>query len=734
MQRGIRHKMSRSLFLFGFFLLFLVGTVAAVGIYRAGNIAISTGTLVGQEAAQRSSQIFEDKERRLLTRYAMQEKEYIVERARRVQRRVMFLQKRMTDFLSGNQFYGTAPPVLPPVYGGDRDGKPHVWVLYEPGLSDAAKQEHRFQEEYLAAASLSELLLFCASDTHTISDVTVFIASEQGFIIEAGTKYPEWTFKDSREVPRSYAYKERPFYDMSEFGFTEPYPGARDGNMAIACSAPYYRNGQFAGVVGIGLSMVDFTNFIIRMQENDIDAALVVDKDDGKALVAATSGEGASSQLEEYWNDAVASEEFVKQLLDRIRKGESGSLDGTFRGKDAILCYVADEEGDVAVVTIREKEAMFAGITELQEAILELTERNLLQVRQTLIITFILLLVIFGVLIGALSPVSGHLSGRLIRPLHSLIQGARAFAGGNFASRVEVHTGDELEELASTFNDMGSRLQSYIADLERTTREKERIETELSVGRSIQLQSLPGAAALTKGRRDFSLAAMMTPAREVGGDFYDFYLLDDHRLVLTIGDVSGKGVPAALFMMQSRTALKDCMMMGQGMEEALHLADVQLSDANESMMFVTVFTGLIDLATGRLTYGSAGHNPPLIYRQATGRFERLAVPRACMLGIGADFPYGSMEAQLAQGDMLFLFTDGVTEAMDREGNIFSDARLLASLNEIGAGEPETLLAAVRERLSRFVDGAAQFDDITMLAFRYERGAAGQEGDEPDGSD
>ena len=195
--------------------------------------------------------------------------------------------------------------------------------------------------------------------------------------------------------------------------------------------------------------------------------------------------------------------------------------------------------------------------------------------------------------------------------------------------------------------------------------------------------------------------------------------------MLTIGDVSGKGVPAALFMMQSRTALKDCMMMGQGVEDALHLADVQLSDANESMMFVTVFTGLIDLAAGRMTYGSPGHNPPLIYRQATGRFERLAVPRACMLGVGADFPYGSMECRLAQGDMLFLFTDGVTEAMDREGNLFSDAGLLDSLNEIGAGEPEALLAALRDRLSRFAEGAAQSDDITMLAFRYEQEPAGE---------
>ncbi|MBR1581262.1 MAG: serine/threonine-protein phosphatase, partial [Selenomonadaceae bacterium] len=216
----------------------------------------------------------------------------------------------------------------------------------------------------------------------------------------------------------------------------------------------------------------------------------------------------------------------------------------------------------------------------------------------------------------------------------------------------------------------------------------------------------------------------MHAAKEVGGDFYDFYLLDDKHLMVTIADVSGKGVPAALFMMISKTILKNFALTMANADDVGALVsktNQQLCQNNDAMMFVTMFVGLLDLNTGRFIYVNGGHNPPLIYRASTERFEYLtSSARNYALGLMDDAEFEQETLELSAGDALFLYTDGVTEALNTREELYGEERLEACLNQPGAERltVERMLALVRDSLNEYADGAPQSDDITMIGLKF----------------
>ena len=227
----------------------------------------------------------------------------------------------------------------------------------------------------------------------------------------------------------------------------------------------------------------------------------------------------------------------------------------------------------------------------------------------------------------------------------------------------------------------------------------------------------------------FDIFASMQPARAVGGDFYDFYLVDEKHLVITIADVSGKGIPASLFMMISQTVLKNYTVMMQNPDDissAMSLANKRLCKNNDGGMFVTVFMGMLDLDTGRFIHSNGGHNPPLVGRlQEDGKrvFEYMQLGKSRVLGIIEKNKYTQMEISLEPGDMLFLYTDGVTEAMNEENQLYSEERLKAALDSVPAGASvEEVTAIVREDIRRHVGTAEQSDDITMLTVLYQGSA------------
>jgi len=300
-------------------------------------------------------------------------------------------------------------------------------------------------------------------------------------------------------------------------------------------------------------------------------------------------------------------------------------------------------------------------------------------------------------------------------PIKQLTDDVAQLALGNLDARVKVRSKDELGKLAEAFNKMTGDLKHAIEENVREHAEKERISTELNVAKEIQTSMLPCIFPPFPERDEFELFASMVPAREVGGDFYDFFFVDKDNLALIIADVSGKGVPAALFMVITRTLIKNCSLC-RSPKNVLESVNKKLCENNEAGMFVTAFLGFYNIPTGRLIFVNAGHNPPLVKKRGKP-FEFIKTKPCIVLAWLMDAKYTEEEIYLEKGDLLYLYTDGVTEAMNREMTLFSEQRLNDALNKNIDASPKELLAAIKNEIDAFAEGADQADDITMLAIR-----------------
>lgn len=311
----------------------------------------------------------------------------------------------------------------------------------------------------------------------------------------------------------------------------------------------------------------------------------------------------------------------------------------------------------------------------------------------------------------------------LVKPINSLASAASSYVEAKEEGEVsalallDIHTGDEVENLSHALKRMERDINGYIENLTHVTAEKERIGAELSVATHIQASMLPCIFPAFPNRREFDIYATMTPAKEVGGDFYDFFLVDDDHLAVVIADVSGKGVPAALFMVIAKTLIKDHTQSGKPPEEVFTEVNRQLCEANDENLFVTAWMGVLEISTGKLVYVNAGHNPPVIGRK-NGETEFLRSRPGFVLA-GLDFTkYRAGSLELMPGDLLYLYTDGVTEAMNTAHELYGEERLKRTLDANVSAAPEEIFKAVKKDLDDFVADAPQFDDITMLAMRY----------------
>jgi sigma-B regulation protein RsbU (phosphoserine phosphatase) len=333
--------------------------------------------------------------------------------------------------------------------------------------------------------------------------------------------------------------------------------------------------------------------------------------------------------------------------------------------------------------------------------------------------------IVGGLVMLAVSLVLGALSiRRVVQPLRRLAAAAGRIATGDLDTEVpRVAARDEVGDLSRAFEDMRRALKEYIADLAETTSAKERIESELKIAHAIQMSFLPKRLLPSRQPSAFELEALLEPAKEVGGDLYDYFFVDDDHLFFAVGDVSDKGVPAALFMAVTKTLIKGIASRDTPPSEVLERVNRELCTENTEAMFVTVFCGILDLRSGELRYSNAGHNPPLALRTG-GAAEWLDVPPGLVLGVEADSPYETRTGRLAPGDMLLAYSDGVTEAMNPQRQLFSDARLKGVAAECsGKAAAETVQAVLRSTRA-FASGATQSDDITILAVRYKGPATG----------
>ncbi|MHC1726849.1 MAG: SpoIIE family protein phosphatase [Syntrophobacteraceae bacterium] len=328
----------------------------------------------------------------------------------------------------------------------------------------------------------------------------------------------------------------------------------------------------------------------------------------------------------------------------------------------------------------------------------------------------VVLIVLGGLLLMAL--VIMLIAHRITGPLKSLAATTVQIAHGDLDTELpEIRTGDEIGRLAVSFDSMRIALKDYVKNLTETTAAKAKIESELKVAHNIQMSFLPRPYPPLRGKHRFDIYASLEPAREVGGDFYDYFLLDDDHLFFTVGDVSDKGVPAALYMAVTKTLLKGIAENNMEPSDFLNKVNLELCRDNDSMMFVTLVCGVIDLRTGLFRYSNAAHEPPVIVRKEHGP-DWLELPDGFMLGAMEESKYITRTIHLQSGDKLLLYTDGVTESLNVAGELYSGGRLMDAVRSRSSLSAEGLTRGILESVKQYSTGTAQADDITVLVFGF----------------
>ena len=403
------------------------------------------------------------------------------------------------------------------------------------------------------------------------------------------------------------------------------------------------------------------------------------------------------------------SEEFLK-VYDRIVKGESDSHNFMYarKGYTTSIYPMKDEDGNVVAIV-----GVVKNMSLLNTA------------KNKYIVKVILVEAIIAIVSGIFWTI--YMRRRIVKPIRILNEAALNMVEhleDGTSPEIVVKNDDEIKDLADSFSKMYHEVGEYIEKLEKVTAEKERIGAELTLASDIQAHMLPCIFPAFPDYDEFDIYATMTPAKEVGGDFYDFFMTDEKHLAFVMADVSGKGVPAALFMVIAKTLIKNYAQMGQEPGQVFTTVNRLLCDGNDAGLFVTAWIGILDLESGLLKYANAGHNPPLI-KKAGGQFEYLRSRPGFVLAGMDTTRYRQSEMVLNPGDRIFLYTDGVTEAANGEQQLYGEDRLESLLNRCQADTAEEMLADLKNDIDSFVCEAPQFDDITMLMLDFKKRKAGE---------
>ena len=316
-----------------------------------------------------------------------------------------------------------------------------------------------------------------------------------------------------------------------------------------------------------------------------------------------------------------------------------------------------------------------------------------------------------------ISIIAVKLSNTITKPLLSVSKGAQIIGNGQLDHKIDIKTGDELEDLADAFNKMAYDLKIYIKNLQETTAAKEKIQSELNVAREIQLGLLHKIFPPFPDCSQFDLYATLEPAKEVGGDLYDFFFMDDDHLCFALGDVSDKGVPAALFMTITMALIRNTAQASFSPAFMMSKINDTLSADNPRSMFVTLIIGILNIRTGEILYANGGHNPPILIRDNDRPVfkKKLSGP---LVGHMDGLPFKDLTLKMNPGDYLFLYTDGVTEALNSKNEFFSDERLLAEIGNAEEKDAEGITREIRTKVREYTGSAPQSDDIAMMMIRF----------------
>ncbi len=496
------------------------------------------------------------------------------------------------------------------------------------------------------------------------------------------------------DIADSYDYTTNDWYqvpkDTNTEYWTEPYLGGASGILNASYTLPTYRKDRLLGMAAADLSLTDMTQTLSNLELSH-----------GYVFLVSNSGKFISHPNPRW---------IMEEGLDSIAEKFAPIYKGVFSKMQAIGSGVIKQPGAekteaqwLVFKTIPTTGWIFAAVVSERVVLQHVKKQLHTQVFMMLAGLILIMLLVVWSAVG------------ITRPIRKLTARAHTIAEGDLESTIPVsHTKDEIEELTLVVNNMTAELKQQIKNISIMAEARARVESELSIARNIQQSLLPHVFPPFPTRSEFSLYAQMIPARDVAGDFFDFFFLDHNRLVLVIADVSGKGIPAALFMAVTRTLIKTVCIDDITPSVALSKVNQILSNDNDNCMFTTLFLGIYDVLSGDMCYSNAGHLPPLLFSR-DGSYKTLETLGDPALGIVEGYDYKQACTHIELEDRLVFFTDGVTEAADKDDNLYGTERLIELLQTTLDDSIYDVQNKLQEDLDQF-QGGEQADDITLLFF------------------
>lgn len=531
------------------------------------------------------------------------------------------------------------------------------------------------------------------SEKDTIT--SLYLGSEAGFMLSYD-KYANLA-ELSQNGEAYFDFKSRQWYQEAKeknsivlVNLTQDYFGR---GFTFTCAAPFYNDkNEFSGVVAMDILVSDLQKAIINIdydKANDNDYAFLTDLNGN--IVASPFIDMNTETFE----NISEKNNIYNSIKDKLLSGTAG-IEST---GNAYVAYSPIKSADWVLGLYIPNDIVLKEVKYLNKVI------N----RMVAIYILVLLIVILFVF-----RLSNKVSTKITAPLIKLNDDVKIISNGNLDRKAEITTNDEISDLANSFNSMTDSLKNYINDLTNLTAEKERIGAELNVATHIQSSMLPSIFPAFSSDVRFDIYATMDPAKEVGGDFYDFFKIDEKHLAMVVADVSGKGVPAALFMVIGKTLIKDHTNFNTYLQDTFYEVNNLLCESNSENLFITAFEAVINVETGHMKFVNAGHEMPFICRKGSWKPEKIKA--GFVLAGMENMKYSSGELHLEKGDKFFQYTDGVTEATNSNNELYGMERLEKALNANADKSMKDLLPAIKEDIDKFVGEAPQFDDITMLGF------------------
>ena len=694
------------------FILAIVGVYVAVAVYQSKSLS-NTVSEASEEQQQSIEKVSDETMNAVisasLTRSTAMEAYIADDMFADVQSDVLTLQSFATALFNSDYKFNSHPVSYP---DPANDGIATAQLQHEEGIDPEST------ETLGLISNMSDVMVSMFNSSDKLD--SCFIGTADGLILYVDDRSGSYV-DENGEIIKTFDVRNRPWYkgavEKGDVYFTGIELDTSTGIAGLVCAAPVYKDGELVAVVGADIFLTSISDYV--SSSNEQGGFICVVNEQGKVIFSPKIEGTFSAKLSNNAADLRKSDNAeLSAFVTKALTDHTGMETITVDGKEYYLTGSPMNTLGWAVINAVEKEItrqptemMLSRYNQINESSVEKFEYGVDRSRQTLLIMTLVVLVLAA--IGAL-----FVAGRIVKPVERMTKRITEISGTDLAFEMEntYKTNDEIEVLAESFAALSKKTREYIDQITTITAEKERIGAELELATKIQADMLPNLFPAFPERDEFDIYATMTPAKEVGGDFYDFFLIDDEHLGMVMADVSGKGVPAALFMMMSKILVNNFAMMGGSPAKVLEQTNTQICKNNDEEMFVTVWFGVMEISTGKITAANAGHEYPMV-KKADGRFELYKDKHGFVIGGMDGIRYKEYEFTLEKGGTLFLYTDGVAEATNSKNELFGTERMLAALNSDPDASPKSLLENMKKAVDEFVGDALQFDDLTMLGVK-----------------